>query len=161
MQTSAITPGAGPSSLPQERRKQAPHALTKFTLYENKTRLYVVASNAGDTRHRLLRVDRTLPDQHELKAVDDGTAYTGKQLRGVLKMLEEGNRAGGGLGRTRSFFGIAGQYPHLFANRIWVLRSIKQVSFASPRGGTWLSLPNALRLHCWAATMSTTANMWT
>lgn len=62
----------------------------------------------SDTRHRLLRIDRTLADQSILKAVDDGTVYTGRQLRGVLKMLDEGNRTGGGLGRARPFFGIAG-----------------------------------------------------
>ncbi|KAH7091854.1 SacI homology domain-containing protein [Auriculariales sp. MPI-PUGE-AT-0066] len=105
-------PAASSSTVPgtstPDRKKPAPSSLSKFTLYESKTRLFVVASNAGDTRHRLLRIDRTLVEQHELKAVDDGTMYTGKQLRAVLKMLEEGNRAGGGLGRSRSFFGIAG-----------------------------------------------------
>ncbi|EJD51558.1 hypothetical protein AURDEDRAFT_181831 [Auricularia subglabra TFB-10046 SS5] len=90
------------------KRKHAAQALNKFVLYENKTRLFVVASNVADTRHRLLRIDRTLPDQQTLKAIDDGTVYTGRQLRGVLKMLEEGNRSGGGLGRARTFYGIAG-----------------------------------------------------
>ena len=34
--------------------------------------------------------------------------YTGKQMSAMLKMLEDGNRSSGGLGKARVFFGIAG-----------------------------------------------------
>jgi hypothetical protein len=35
--------------------------------------------------------------------------YSGKHMNSMLKMLEDGNKASGGLGKPRSFFGIAGE----------------------------------------------------
>lgn len=91
-----------------------PLALNKFILYENRTRFYVVASNTSDSRHRIMKIDRTAP-QEELVVQEDEAVYTGKQMSGVLKMLEDGNRASGGLGKARVIFGIAGEsYRHYF-----------------------------------------------
>ena len=83
--------------------------LNKFLLYETKTRFYIVASNANDTRHKILKVDRT--NEAELVVHQDDTTYTGKQMNSMLKMLEDGNRGSGGLGKPRTFFGIAGALP--------------------------------------------------
>lgn len=82
-------------------------AFNKFILYENRLRFYVVASNTSDSRHRIIKIDRT--SQDELDAVEDEAIYSGKQMSKMLEMLENGNKGCGGLGRARMFFGVAGK----------------------------------------------------
>ncbi|KAL1738261.1 hypothetical protein HDZ31DRAFT_70198, partial [Schizophyllum fasciatum] len=38
-------------------------AYNKFILYENRLRFYIVASNAADSRHRIIKIDRTAQDE--------------------------------------------------------------------------------------------------
>jgi hypothetical protein len=83
-------------------------AFNKFILYENKLRFYIIASNASDSRHRIIKVDRTL--QTDLAVVEDDTDYSGKQMSNMLKMLDDGNKGSGGLGKPRIIFGIAGKW---------------------------------------------------
>jgi phosphatidylinositol 3,5-bisphosphate 5-phosphatase len=78
----------------------------KFILYDNRLRFYIIASNAADSRHRIIRIHRTPGD--ELVVVEDDAEYSGKQMTSMLKMLDDGNKASGGLGRAKVFFGIAG-----------------------------------------------------
>jgi hypothetical protein len=82
-------------------------AFNKFILYENRLRFYIIASNAADSRHRIIKVDRT--SQDELIIIEDDAEYSGKQMSAMLKMLDDGNKASGGLGKARVFFGIAGE----------------------------------------------------
>jgi hypothetical protein len=82
-------------------------AFNRFILYENRLRFYIVASNASDSRHRIIKVDRT--SQDELVVVEDDAEYSGKQMSAMLKMLEDGNKGSGGLGKAKVFFGIAGR----------------------------------------------------
>lgn len=82
-------------------------SFNKFLLYENKLRFYIVASNASDSRHKIIKIDRTSCGE-ELDVVEDDATYSGKQMTAMLKMLEDGNRANGGLGKPRVFFGIVG-----------------------------------------------------
>ena len=84
-------------------------AFNKFILYENRLRYFVIASNTTDSRHRIIKIDRT--SQDELSVFEDEAVYTGKQMSAMLKMLEDGNRSSGGLGKARVFFGIAGEHP--------------------------------------------------
>ena len=84
-----------------------PPAFNKFILYENRLRFFIIASNASDSRHRITKIDRTSRDE-ELHVVEDEVEYTGKQMGAMLKMLDDGNRASGGLGKAKIFFGIAG-----------------------------------------------------
>ncbi|KAN0140820.1 SacI homology domain containing protein [Lactarius tabidus] len=81
-------------------------ACNKFILYENRSRFYVVASNASESLHRIIKIDRT--SQDELVVIEDEAVYTGRQMTAMLKMLEDGNKASGGLGRPRVFFGLLG-----------------------------------------------------
>lgn len=81
-------------------------AFNKFILYENKSRFYVVASNTSDSLHRIIKIDRTAPD--ELVVIEDEAVYSGRQMTAMLKMLEDGNKASGGLGKPKVFFGIIG-----------------------------------------------------
>lgn len=55
-----------------------------------------------------MKIDRTAP-LDTLVINEDEAMYSGKQMSGVLKMLEDGNRASGGLGKARVIFGIAGR----------------------------------------------------
>lgn len=83
-------------------------AFNKFILYENRLRFFIIASNASDSRHRIIKIDRT--SHEELNIVEDEVEYTGKQMSAMLKMLDDGNRASGGLGKAKVFFGIAGLF---------------------------------------------------
>jgi len=76
-------------------------------MYENRLRFFIIASNASDSRHRIIKIDRTIQD--ELSIFEDEVEYTGRQMSAMLKMLDDGNRASGGLGRAKVFFGIAGE----------------------------------------------------
>lgn len=95
-------------------------AFNKFILYENRLRFFIIASNASDSRHRIIKIDRT--SQEELIIVEDEVEYTGKQMSEMLKMLDDGNRTSGGLGKAKVFFGIAGllilRYPNILTGLI-------------------------------------------
>ena len=65
--------------------------LNKFILYESKAKCYVVAGNTNDSRHRMLKIDRT--NQDELGVGHNDITYTEQQMNGVIKMLEDGKRA--------------------------------------------------------------------
>src|SRR5258705_7630270 len=78
-----------------------------FILYENRLRFFVIASNASDSRHRIIKIDRMTQD--ELNIFEDEAEYTGKEMSAMLKMLDDGNRASGGLGKAKVFFGIVGE----------------------------------------------------
>ncbi|TFY79848.1 hypothetical protein EWM64_g4164 [Hericium alpestre] len=78
----------------------------KFIMYEGRTRFFVVASSASDSCHRIIKIDRT--SQEQLAVVEDEAIYSGRQMTAMLKMLEDGNKSSGGLGKPRVFFGIAG-----------------------------------------------------
>lgn len=108
----------------------------KFYLYENKLRFYIVASNTSDSRHKIIKVDRTTPtftpgsgstigsnsqssrerggedelsdDPYSVGIVEDDAMYSGKQMGEMLKMLDDGNKTNGGLGKARLIFGVAG-----------------------------------------------------
>jgi len=85
------------------------NVFNKFILYENKLRFYIVASNASDSRHRIIKIDRTSPI--DLQVVEDDTDYSGKQMSAMLKMLDDGNKGSGGIGKDRLISGIAGTLP--------------------------------------------------
>ncbi|KAI0651286.1 SacI homology domain-containing protein [Trametes meyenii] len=106
-QSISTTLAAQPSTskTPQPRSDDS-LAFNKFILYENRLRFYVVASNTSDSRHRIIKIDRT--SQDELDVVEDEATYSGKQMSAMLKMLEDGNKGCGGLGKARVFFGVAG-----------------------------------------------------
>ena len=100
----------GTTSLkPSSTRLFAP-AFNKFILYENRLRFFIIASNASDSRHRIIKIDRMTQD--ELSIFEDEAEYTGKEMSAMLKMLDDGNRASGGLGKAKVFFGIVGEHCH-------------------------------------------------
>jgi hypothetical protein len=111
--SAAFAPSYAPSADPNTPR---PLVLNKFVLYENKRRLYVVATGASDSRYRMLRIDRTSPE--ELIVTEDEAVYTERQIGEILRMLEDGNKVSGGLNKVQEFHGIVGeQLWHSCLNR--------------------------------------------
>ncbi|RDB21467.1 Polyphosphoinositide phosphatase [Hypsizygus marmoreus] len=108
-------------------------AFNKFILYENRLRFYIIASNAADSRHRIIKVDRT--SQDELIVVEDEAEYSGKQMSAMLKMLDDGNKTLGGLGKARMVFGIAG-FIRFTAG--WYMILITKRSVVALLGGHYL-----------------------
>ncbi|TFK48341.1 hypothetical protein OE88DRAFT_1634941 [Heliocybe sulcata] len=108
-------------------------SLNKFILYENRQRFYIVASNASDSRHRILKIDRTTQD--ELAVIEDEAVYSGKQMSAMLKMLDDGNKSSGGLGKARVFFGLVG-FIRFTAG--WYMIIISKRSVVALLGGHYL-----------------------
>ncbi|KIK53298.1 hypothetical protein GYMLUDRAFT_49476 [Collybiopsis luxurians FD-317 M1] len=112
---------------------QRSSALNKFILYENKLRFYIIASNASDSRHRIIKIDRSVQD--ELVVVEDDAEYTGKQMSAMLKMLDDGNKSSGGLGKAKVIFGVAG-FIRFTAG--WYMILITKRSIVALLGGHYL-----------------------
>ncbi|KAI9106321.1 SacI homology domain-containing protein [Phlyctochytrium arcticum] len=93
----SLSPCAGP---PDERL-----VLNKFTLYETRTRFFIVGSNQSDEQFRVLKIDRTSLD---LNIIDDEVVYNKPDIMELLRMIENGNKGSGGLHKVCSFFGIIG-----------------------------------------------------
>ncbi|KAK7035778.1 Polyphosphoinositide phosphatase [Favolaschia claudopus] len=120
-------------SLPMPYQKKTAPAFNKFILYENRLRFFIIASNTTDSRHRILKIDRTTQD--ELAVVEDDSEYSGKQMTAMLKMLDDGNKSSGGLGKARVFFGIAG-FIRFTAG--WYMILITKRSYVALLGGHYL-----------------------
>jgi len=124
---------SAPMTMPSSLAQKAPLPLNKFILYENRTRFYIVGSNTSDSRHRIMKVDRTSTDG--LAIQEDDTMYSGKQMTGMLKMLEDGNKGSGGLGKARVIFGIAGFIKFTAG---WYMIVISKRSVVALLGGHYL-----------------------
>ncbi|KAI5993700.1 SacI homology domain-containing protein [Pisolithus orientalis] len=108
-------------------------AFNKFILYENKLRFYIIISNASDSRHRIVKIDRT--SQNDLNVIEDETDYSGRQMSAMIKMLDDGNRASGGIGKARIIFGVAG-FVKFTAG--WYMIVISKRSSVALLGGHYL-----------------------
>ncbi|KAH8107843.1 polyphosphoinositide phosphatase [Cristinia sonorae] len=105
----------------------------KFILYENRLRFYIVASNTSDSRHKIIKIDRS--SQDEVVVVEDDTTYSGKQMNAMLKMLDDGNKGCGGLGKPRVFFGVVG-FVRFSAG--WYMVAISKRSVVALLGGHYV-----------------------
>ncbi|QRW17392.1 polyphosphoinositide phosphatase [Rhizoctonia solani] len=101
--STSFAPSYAPSADPNTPR---PLILNKFVLYENKRKLYVVATGASDSRYRMLRIDRAASE--ELVVTEDEAVYTEREIADILRMLEDGNKVSGGLNKVQEFHGIVG-----------------------------------------------------
>lgn len=97
--------------------------LSRYTLYETRTRYYITASSAD--RHKILKIDRTTAASssssgvgasgsgdpsnsssrvaEELSIVEDAASYDQKQLETLLRMVDDGNKSMGGLEKVLDF----------------------------------------------------------
>lgn len=78
--------------------------LEHFTLYETRTRFYLIGSNDAGSINRVLKIDRG-GEPPSLDPVE----YSPRQLEELLTMIGEGNKSQGGLNDVlKNFFGLAG-----------------------------------------------------
>ncbi|ORY34868.1 SacI homology domain-domain-containing protein [Naematelia encephala] len=120
------------------------NSLSKFTLFETKSRFYVTAST-GDT-HRVLKIDRT--DSTSLNVTEDATTYDGAELDLLLRMVQDGNKSQGGLEKVLEFHGIVG-FVKFTAG--WYLILITKRSVVGLLGGHYI-------YHCDETTLLTIAS---
>ncbi|XP_019911837.2 polyphosphoinositide phosphatase isoform X2 [Esox lucius] len=84
----------------------------KLVLYETRARYFLVGSNHAQTKHRVLKIDRTEPK--DLVIIDDKHVYSQNEVRELLGRLDLGNRTkmgqkgSSGLSRAVSAYGIVG-----------------------------------------------------
>ncbi|OCF46064.1 polyphosphoinositide phosphatase [Kwoniella heveanensis CBS 569] len=120
------------------------NSLSKFTLFETKSRFYITASTA-DT-HRVLKIDRT--DPTILNVVEDSTVYDSAELDLLLRMVQDGNKSQGGLEKVLEFHGIVG-FVKFTAG--WYLILITKRSVVGLLGGHYI-------YHCDETTLITIAS---
>ncbi|WWD20149.1 hypothetical protein CI109_104625 [Kwoniella shandongensis] len=120
------------------------NSLSKFTLFETKSRFYITASTA-DT-HRVLKIDRT--DPTVLNVVEDSTVYDSSELDLLLRMVQDGNKSQGGLEKVLEFHGIVG-FVRFTAG--WYLILITKRSVVGLLGGHYI-------YHCDETTLLTIAS---
>uniref|UniRef100_A0A8D3DCV8 SAC domain-containing protein n=1 Tax=Scophthalmus maximus TaxID=52904 RepID=A0A8D3DCV8_SCOMX len=83
-----------------------------MVLYETRARYFLVGSNQAQTKHRVLKIDRTEPK--DLVIIDDKHVYSQQEVHELLGRLDLGNRTkivqkgSSGLSRAVSAFGIVG-----------------------------------------------------
>ena len=78
----------------------------KFSLYETATYFYIVGGDLLDQRFRILKIDRSEPE--DLNVAEDDIVYTKKETNQILNAIDEGNRNSGGLKLRASFWGLLG-----------------------------------------------------
>uniref|UniRef100_A0A3P9A8V0 SAC domain-containing protein n=1 Tax=Esox lucius TaxID=8010 RepID=A0A3P9A8V0_ESOLU len=85
------------------------HTVSLFSLFQ---RYFLVGSNHAQTKHRVLKIDRTEPK--DLVIIDDKHVYSQNEVRELLGRLDLGNRTkmgqkgSSGLSRAVSAYGIVG-----------------------------------------------------
>ncbi|XP_034017719.1 polyphosphoinositide phosphatase [Thalassophryne amazonica] len=86
--------------------------IQRMVLYETRARYFLVGSNQAQTKHRVLKIDRTEPK--DLVIIDDKHVYNLHEVRELLGRLEVGNRTkisqkgSSGLSRSVLAYGIVG-----------------------------------------------------
>eukprot|EP00906_Rhabdomonas_costata_P008424 RCo012009 len=80
--------------------------LQLYTLYETKLKFYLVASDLGCQRFRVLKIDRDPADVLSVSA--DPVEYSSGQIRDLLATVEAAYRGKGGLSKRLAGYGILG-----------------------------------------------------
>ncbi|CAN9507468.1 unnamed protein product [Ophioblennius macclurei] len=86
--------------------------IQRMVLYETRARYFLVGSNQAQTKHRVLKIDRTEPK--DLVIIDDKHVYNQQEVRELLGRLDLGNRTkigqkgSSGLSRAVTACGIVG-----------------------------------------------------
>lgn len=83
------------------------HKLNKFSLYETQTRYFIVGADISNSRYRVLKIDRTAPPK-QLSIVEDEIIYTSREISTLLRTIDDGNRAVGGLKHKTTSWGLIG-----------------------------------------------------
>lgn len=67
----------------------------------NTHRRFYITASSHPSHHRILKIDRTTPET--LTVTEDHASYDAKELEGVLRMVDDGNRSAGGLEKVLDF----------------------------------------------------------
>lgn len=102
------------------------NTLQRFTFYETKSKIYVVASNRKGTLFRILKIDR-LGGTTELQMRDDETEYEKEDINELLASLKEGNKYQGGLNEVAKGVGILGFIQFLRGYYLYFITTAKPV----------------------------------
>lgn len=80
--------------------------MTKFTLYETRKKMYILGSNARESRFRMLEIDLTVP-KDQLVISDSKQRYTRAEVMTILEELENSS-AGGEFTKRLTAWGLLG-----------------------------------------------------
>ncbi|KAK9447710.1 SacI homology domain-containing protein [Limtongia smithiae] len=103
----SVSPIANGDPVPVESFNDAIlNRMCKYTLYETKTRFYLIGSNINDTRFRVLKIDLNA-DQGDLVLNQDDTIYSHVEIIELLEAIQDGNPVGG-LTKRLTSWGVIG-----------------------------------------------------
>jgi len=107
--------------------------LEKFILYETHSYLYVVGCDKRQTEYRVIKLDRQVEQPSRLDEIlfEDDCVYTRSELKDMLEMIHEGNKAHGGLQRINTGFGILGFVRFLDCYYLILITQRKKVGVIS------------------------------
>nr|XP_010917403.1 phosphoinositide phosphatase SAC3 isoform X1 [Elaeis guineensis] len=80
--------------------------LQKFSLYETRSKFYMIGRDKSRTFWKVLKIDRLEPS--ELNIREDSTSYSECECQDLLRRIHEGNRSTGGLRFVTNCYGIVG-----------------------------------------------------
>nr|POE72474.1 polyphosphoinositide phosphatase [Quercus suber] len=103
------------------------HRMYKFTLYETSARYWVTGADISEKSFRMLRIERTSAPE-SIAVFEDETLYDRKQMRDVLSMIDQGNKATGGLRMKYVFWGLLGFIRFTEAYYMLVIKKRHQVA---------------------------------
>ncbi|CAN1136074.1 Phosphoinositide phosphatase SAC4 [Linum perenne] len=108
--TTSVVENGGPSTSPiaglMTRSPPIDPPMQKFRLYETQSKFYMIGRNKGRTYWRVLKIDKL--DPSELYVREDSTTYTESECSDLLRRINEGNKATGGLKFVTICYGIVG-----------------------------------------------------
>nr|VDD58714.1 unnamed protein product [Brassica oleracea] len=99
--------------------------LHKFMLYRTLTNFYLIGRDKKKTFWRLLKIDRT--DPNELNLFEDPTRYTHEQIVELKKWISRGNQEYSGLRAETTCYGIIGFVKFLGPYYMLVIKKRKKV----------------------------------
>lgn len=85
----------------------ATHKLHKISVYETQTRYFLIGGDVTESHWRMLKIDRTSPPGR-LHITEDEVVYTKDEMNQLLRTLEDGNRAAGGMVHRATAWGLLG-----------------------------------------------------
>ncbi|XP_047334390.1 phosphoinositide phosphatase SAC3-like [Impatiens glandulifera] len=80
--------------------------MQKFTLYETRSKFYMIGRDKSKTWWRVLKIDRSEPSVLNIR--EDLTTYSGRECSDLLRRIHEGNKVTGGLKFVTACYGIVG-----------------------------------------------------
>ena len=81
--------------------------IVNLTIYESRTKFFIVGSNQDSSCYRLLKVDRTV-EPSELALIDDEVIYSQLQIDQLIDTVKDGNKATGGVSKLGTVCCILG-----------------------------------------------------